>query len=428
MSEILIKAEHVSKKFSRSLKRSLWYGMKDVMHSLNPFVHDTDRESDAFKQKELRPGEFWALQDINFEVRRGECLGLIGHNGAGKSTLLKILNGLIRPDAGRITMKGRVGALIELSAGFNPILTGRENIYTQAALLGFTKSEVDRKFDAIVDFSELEEFLEMPLQNYSSGMKVKLGFAVASQLEPDVLLVDEVLAVGDMGFRFKCLNRMAELLNRCAVIFVSHSMPQIFRACNHVAMLDYGKIKYLGADVAYGVQQYFERFAEQTESIAGTGEASLASISAEGRSASAKMGESLCIRYGEAISFKLELELDQTVKSGRVQLLFWNLELLPVMDVVAEGLAGFPFSCDDSQCVFVSAALPSVNLSGGKYNVSVIVLDEEDRVLCRHDNAISVIVTAASPSGANVLLQADWSLGRAECRSGVLNSSMVKSK
>src|SRR5690606_14679453 len=161
--------------------------------------------------------------------RRGECLGLIGHNGAGKSTLLKMINGLIKPDVGAITIKGRVGALIELGAGFDPILTGRENIYINGQILGFTKKEVDRKFDSIVDFSGISQFIDTPVRNYSSGMKVRLGFSVAIHMEPDVLLVDEVLAVGDLAFVIKSLNAMQQLMKKCAVIFVTHSMPLMSR-------------------------------------------------------------------------------------------------------------------------------------------------------------------------------------------------------
>ena len=188
--EVLVKVEGVSKKFCRDLKRSLWYGMKDISSELFG-IHQNGQ---------LRKNEFWAVNDVNFELKRGECLGLIGHNGAGKSTLLKMLNGLIKPDKGTITMQGRIGALIELGAGFNPILTGRENIYNNGAVLGFSKKEIDEKFDAIVDFAEIDEFIDTPVQNYSSGMKVRLGFAVAAQMEPDVLIIDEVLAVGDIGF------------------------------------------------------------------------------------------------------------------------------------------------------------------------------------------------------------------------------------
>ena len=160
----------------------------------------------------LRDGEFWAVNDVSFELRRGECLGLIGHNGAGKTTLLKMLNGLIKPDAGSITIRGRVGALIALGAGFNPILTGRENIYINGSVLGLSKKEIDGKIDEIIDFAEIGEFIDSPVQNYSSGMSVRLGFSIASSLSPDVLILDEVLAVGDIGFVIKCLNRVRQLL------------------------------------------------------------------------------------------------------------------------------------------------------------------------------------------------------------------------
>jgi lipopolysaccharide transport system ATP-binding protein len=281
--EILIQAEHVSKKFCRSLRRSLWYGVKDVAQSLSPWrrpvaSRNGDNGSAEFALPPLRKDEFWALRDVSFTVGRGECLGLIGHNGAGKSTLLKILNSLNSPDAGRVTMRGRIGALIELGAGFNPILTGRENIYNQAALLGFTNEETKAKFDAIVNFADIGDFLDMPLQNYSSGMRVRLGFAVSSQMEPDILLIDEVLAVGDVGFRFKCLNKMAELMSRCAVIFVSHTMPQIFRVCSEVLLLDHGTAMYHGPDVAAGVERYFGLFPQNQQSITGTAEAKLLQV------------------------------------------------------------------------------------------------------------------------------------------------------
>ena len=170
--EVLVEVEGLSKKFCKDLKTSLWYGVKDL--SANVFGNQ--------QPKGLREKEFWAVKDINFTLRRGECLGLIGHNGAGKSTLLKILNGLINPDEGKVTIRGKVGALIELGAGFNPILSGRENIYNNGAVLGFTRAEIDSKIEKIIDFSEIREFIDMPVQNYSSGMKVRLGFAVAAQI------------------------------------------------------------------------------------------------------------------------------------------------------------------------------------------------------------------------------------------------------
>ena len=193
----LIQVDRVSKRFCRDLKRSLWYGVKDMTAELFGQSRAVD---------DLRKGEFWAVEDVSFAVRRGECVGLIGPNGAGKSTLLKMLNGLIKPDAGRITMRGRVGALIELGTGFNPILTGRENIYNNAAVLGLDKAFVDRRLDDIIAFAEIGDAIDAPVRSYSSGMKVRLGFAVAAHMEPDVLLIDEVLAVGDAGFRATVLQ------------------------------------------------------------------------------------------------------------------------------------------------------------------------------------------------------------------------------
>ncbi len=412
MSDVLIKSEHVSKKFCRSLKRSLWYGVKDVTHSLNPWAHSQEMDSsgDLITKAELRPDEFWALQDINFEVRRGECLGLIGHNGAGKSTLLKILNGLIRPDSGRITMRGKIGAMIELGAGFNPILTGRENIFNQAALLGFTTEEVRSKFDAIVDFAEIEQALDMPLQNYSSGMRVRLGFAVFAFLEPDVLLIDEVLAVGDVGFRFKSLNKMSELMNRCAVIFVTHTMPQVFRVCNELILLDHGKIAFQGTDIALGVSKYFDAFPQGTQAVTGSGEAKVLELTATSNDKRAFLHQTLSIQFGEDVEVTVKLQINAEFRGGKIQLLFWNTELLPVMDVMTDKLLSFPFDVDKNGQAIIRARLPKVNLNAGKYNLSVIVLSKDLKVLCRHDGAVAVNVTAHCASGANVILAAEWAV------------------
>lgn len=248
--EVLIKVEGLSKKFCKDLKTSLWYGVKDLFSSMRGNKDE----------RRLREKEFWALKDINFELRRGECLGLIGHNGAGKSTLLKILNGLMNPDAGTVTIKGKVGALIELGAGFNPILTGRENIYNNGAILGFSRREIDKKLDEIIDFAELREFIDMPVKNYSSGMTVRLGFAIAAQMEPDVLLIDEVLAVGDLGFVLKCFKTIDNILPNTALIFVSHNMPLIARICNQIILMSKGKADYNGKDIVKGIGLYYNKF------------------------------------------------------------------------------------------------------------------------------------------------------------------------
>jgi len=413
--EVLIRAEHVSKKFCRSLKRSLWYGAQDVANSLMPWKRDpgsTGADDDmVFREPELRKDEFWAVRDVSFEVRRGECLGLIGHNGAGKSTLLKMLNSLNRPDSGRITMKGRVGALIELNAGFNPILTGRENIYNQAALLGFSSSETDAKFDAIVDFSELEDFLDMPVQNYSSGMRVRLGFAIAAQMEPDIFIIDEVLAVGDVGFRFKCINRMAELMDRSAVIFVSHTMPQILRVCSTIVHLERGLVNYQGEDISKGVDAYYQGFSRQSQTIVGTGQVLLESICLRSVRGVALSSDPLEVRHGEPVQMDLALVVDPSIKSAVVQVLFWNMEMLPVLDVIGPELHGFRIENGESGRNFVTLKVDDLLLNSGLHFVSVVVSSPDFSVhYLRQDNAAVVQMLASTPSGAQSVTSGNWAL------------------
>ena len=247
MNETLINVDGASKKFCRSLKKSLWYGLQDLGREVTARRHGGDGQ--------LRQDEFWAIKDVGFELKRGECLGLLGRNGAGKTTLLRMLNGLIKPDAGRIEMRGRTGALIALGAGFNPILTGRENIYINGSVLGLTKNEIDSKVEEIIDFAELAEFIDMPVQSYSSGMTVRLGFAIATSIQPDVLLLDEVLAVGDASFRHKCYQRIHRIISNCAVIIVSHSMDQIAAVANKVGLMHGGKLTVFN-NTAAGISAY----------------------------------------------------------------------------------------------------------------------------------------------------------------------------
>ena len=234
----LVICRGLSKRFCRRLKRSLWYGVRDIA------AEAVGRRSAPGR---LREEEFWALDDVSFTVRRGEMLGLIGENGSGKSTLLKMLNGLMKPDGGSLTMHGEVQALIELGAGFNPILSGRENVRINASVLGLTKSQIDRVLPSIVEFAGLQEFIDAPVQNYSSGMKARLGFSVVSQLDPDVLLIDEVLAVGDTAFQEKCMRRMDALRNSDkAIVFVTHSLYQVEALCDSALWLEHGRVREQG--------------------------------------------------------------------------------------------------------------------------------------------------------------------------------------
>ena len=233
-NDLAIQVQGVSKKYCRSLKRTLVYGVRDVARDLFGITPASS---------EPRRDEFWALNDVSFEVKRGECLGLIGANGAGKSTLLKLLNGVILPDRGTIQVHGRVGALLELGAGFHPMLSGRENIHLNGAILGLSKDEIDDKFDAIVDFAELWEFIDSPVKYYSSGMYVRLGFAVAVHAEPEILLIDEALAVGDVLFQAKCFAKLRDFKEKGAtIIFVTHSLDLVTSHCSRAILLDKGML------------------------------------------------------------------------------------------------------------------------------------------------------------------------------------------
>ena len=249
-TDVLVCAEHISKKFCRNLQRSLWYGLRDLGAQLSG--------RDAPDRLRLRRDEFFGLDDVSFRLRRGESLALIGRNGAGKSTLLKLVNGLIRPDAGTLRVRGRVGALIELGSGFSPLLTGRENIAVNAAVLGMSQAELAGKMDSIIDFAGIDEYIDSPLRTYSSGMRVRLGFAVASHLAVDLMLIDEVLAVGDMAFRHKCFRRISELLEQgTAVILVTHNPHSVFSVCESALYLRSGKAVATGD--AYEVMQKYEQ-------------------------------------------------------------------------------------------------------------------------------------------------------------------------
>jgi lipopolysaccharide transport system ATP-binding protein len=223
--------EGLSKKFGLSLKSAVKYGLLDSGRRL--IGRDTDPS--------LRPGEFWALDDVSFSLESGDALGIMGINGSGKTTLLRILNGTYRPDKGRVTLRGRIGALIAAGAGFSPMLSGRENIYISGTLLGMTPREIKKKFDEIVAFAELGDFIDMPVRNYSSGMSVRLGFAIAVIGTPEILLVDEVLAVGDLSFQKKCFERIHNLKNEgTTILLVSHSPGAIWSVCNKGLVIQKG--------------------------------------------------------------------------------------------------------------------------------------------------------------------------------------------
>jgi lipopolysaccharide transport system ATP-binding protein len=275
MSEAVITAEGLSKRYlvahnAEDHGHRRYLALRDV---IGREIRNTARKSlDMMRGRQVLQGdqieEFWALRDVNFEIKRGEVVGIIGRNGAGKSTLLKILSRITEPTEGRVLLRGRVGSLLEVGTGFSAELTGRENIYLNGAILGMTRREIAKKFDEIVAFAEVERFLDTPVKRYSSGMYVRLGFAVAAHLEPDILIVDEVLAVGDAEFQQKCLGKMDDVSRRegRTVLLVSHNMGVIAKLCGRAIWLNQGSIMDHGL-AAELTTKYLSRWRRSTDRV-----------------------------------------------------------------------------------------------------------------------------------------------------------------
>ncbi|UZH56748.1 ABC transporter ATP-binding protein [Salinimicrobium tongyeongense] len=382
--EVLVKVESLSKKFCKDLKTSLWYGVQDLV----------DNFFGSKPERHLRDKEFWALKDISFELRRGECLGLIGHNGAGKSTLLKILNGLIKPDAGKVTIKGRVGALIELGAGFNPILTGRENIYNNGAILGFTRKEINEKVEEIINFAEIQEFIDMPVQHYSSGMKVRLGFAVAAQMEPDVLFIDEVLAVGDVKFRAKCYDRISKLLNNCAIIYVSHSMPSVSRISTFILHLKRGNST-IFKNIGEGINDYLHDSSQEHRTI----KFNVPGVSIE------NFLNSMSVTTLEGMSYEFDLSVNNfKFTNGGFYFNILSSDQLPICfnhfafnDGIMNGKKKLQLEID------------SIYLTPGEYYVSVVIYNHKgkEQVLW-YQNMTKIKVEGLNHFRAPIIIEGKW--------------------
>jgi len=258
MSDIAIRVEELSKQYRIGGKQERYRTLRDTL--TDAFASPFRRAGKLLRGQATGAAELnetiWALKDVSLEVKRGEVVGIIGRNGAGKTTLLKILSRITEPTEGYAEIHGRVGSLLEVGTGFHPELTGRENIYLNGAILGMKKVEIERKFDEIVAFAEIEKFMDTPVKHYSSGMYVRLAFAVAAHLEPEILLVDEVLAVGDLEFQKKCLGKMQDVAGEGrTVVFVSHNMPAVTRLCPKTVLLDQGQIMAMG-NTAEVIGQY----------------------------------------------------------------------------------------------------------------------------------------------------------------------------
>src|SRR6266436_1753092 len=363
MNNKVIQAEGLSKLYRRGLQVD-----DGLRHSLEAFLR-----SPVASLRRKKEETFWALKDVSLEVREGEVLGLIGRNGAGKTTLLKILSRITRPTTGWAEIHGRVGSLLEVGTGFHPELTGRENTFLSGAILGMGKAEIERKFDEIVAFAELEKFIDTPVKHYSSGMYVRLAFAVAAHLEPEILLVDEVLAVGDINFQKKCLGKMGDVARAGrTVVLVSHQLNQIRRLCHRVVWIDDGSVRQDGP--THEVVSAYESAMTRGDRNGGQ--------TARGAGNKARF-----VGWGIAGSS----ERNVLATFGPVTVKFF----VEVHTVITEGTHGVALYNADRQLVWGSAAynmqlaegrqslchsLPSLPLRPGSYSWLVSLYDSEDLI------------------------------------------------
>ena len=356
-AEAVVSVEDVSKRYSRSFKHALWYGAKDVGKEI------IGRGQAA---EHLRPHEFWALRNISFEIGRGESVGLIGHNGADKTTLLKLIHGLIKPNGGEIIVNGSVRALIALGAGFNPVLTGRENVRVASAVLGYGTREADARFDEIVEFSDIGEFIDAPVQSYSSGMLARLGFAVAVHTRPDILLVDEVLAVGDLNFAMKCFRKIAEFRSHGgSIVLVSHNPFTIRTNCDRVIWIEHGALQRIGP--TQQVCDAYERAAEAADA------ATTERLFGEGAVRLTRVVHPEAIRSGEGLELELTFSTTDRVAEPIFGISFATPERQYVVVNYANGGAdGLALDAGETTIRIAYASMPLVR---GRYSVNVTVAD-----------------------------------------------------
>ena len=381
MSSIAVRLEHVSKKFR---KGELHDSLRDLLPALASLLWKP--KADVIGDR----SEFWALEDVTFEIPRGEAFGIVGANGAGKSTLLKLISRIMNPTGGSVEVHGRLSALIEVSAGFHSDLTGRENIYLNGTILGMTRREIDAKFEEIVDFSGLSEFLDTPVKRYSSGMYARLGFSVAAHVNPDVLIVDEVLSVGDYVFQRKCVDRMKEVIKAgTTVLFVSHNLKTIAEFCQRCMLLERGRLVKIGSpnDV---IQSYMNstripRATDDSKPIA------ISQVRLRSR-----VGESVRFDSGETVWVDIEVTARRPCSKMAVVLFVTDEAYYEVFNTSTERLGYGHFNLEPGETFACSFEL-QLNFADGTFHPSVLVYRyDTETEYDRWESASSIYVGSAS--------------------------------
>jgi len=358
MSDVTLQMEHVYKKFR---KGEVYNTLRDLIPALT---------GKMFRQQELRASdkrEFWALQDLSFEVRQGEAFGIIGQNGAGKSTALKILSRIMTPSKGRLLVHGRLCALIEVTAGFHPDLTGRENIFLNGTILGMTKPEIQSKLDQIIAFSGIEEFIDTPVKRYSSGMYARLGFSVAAHVDPEVMLVDEVLSVGDYVFQNKCVQRMKEVVSSGAtVVFVSHNLKTVAEFCDRCLLLDRGRAVMTGPTQEV-VSSYLRRDGKPRAADAPAKPVTISKVRVRNEN-----GECARFQSGQKVWIDIAIIAHERCRNLSVSIYITDNEYRTVFDTSTERLGHGNFALDEGD-VYTCTYELNLNMASGIFHPNVLV-------------------------------------------------------
>ena len=402
MDAPMIEIEGLGKKYRISTLREPYLSLRDSMTRRAAHMWNVLRGTEQVKSAE---DDFWALKDVSFSVRQGESVGIIGRNGAGKSTLLKILSQITPPTEGRITMYGRVASLLEVGTGFHPELSGRENIFLNGAILGMTRGEIRKKFDEIVAFAEVEQFLDTPVKRYSSGMYVRLAFAVAAHLEPEILVVDEVLAVGDAEFQKKCLGKMSEVAREGrTVLFVSHNMAAVQSLCQRAILLAAGRLQEDG-EVNAVVSKYY------TASTGGTSE----SVWELGAAPSTEHIVLTCVRLYNAngapgsilqicdpISIDVEFEVLTSELPVGATLILTDSNGAVVFSSLSS-MGGIPLSRHERGKYIYTCTIHADLLNAGRYSIGVILWTTGYKLLIREMDVLSFFMLDAETSRGDFL-------------------------
>ena len=403
MSDVVVRVENLSKRYllgeqsqESSLRGAITNGVRSLRHGLT----GRSRRRKAVSQ----PEDFWALQDVSFDIRQGDRVGIVGRNGAGKSTLLKILSRITEPSRGAVRLRGRVACLLEVGTGFHPELTGRENIFLNGTILGMTKVEIQRKFDEIVAFAEVERFLDTPVKRYSSGMYVRLAFAVAAHLEPEILIVDEVLAVGDAQFQSKCLGKLQDVAqDGRTVLFVSHNMAAVRQLCTSAILLQKGKLIMTGTG-----EQVVSRFLSNPQEAQATNARHISKYGIELLEATLQdtdyqPTESLV--FGRDYSLRIKLQAHEPLTHCGVVVRMFDAfgTLVSTLCSTEEGVT--PFSLHDRSDITFD--LPRLPLFPGDYRASVYIYRPNDAIAyLEADEVLSFEVHPA------IVQNAMWAYGR----------------